>query len=374
MNQFLNLKHHFGWIIVLSLTLALLLLLALASTVDTARAEGPSGPTVHAVLFHSELCGHCKTVLTQVFPPLQQKYGARLDIRLVETTPPPERAVLRKVALAMGVASDQIGVPFLVIGDRYLLGADQIAHDLPGLIDQGLAAGGVAFPATPGLEPAAEWPRFGSADTSPSGSPSQGGAGGGNAAVASAAPWSDGFTLAVVIMLGMVAALVYVGWLTARGVRVGLSGTTTLGWALPVVALIGLAVAGYLAYVETRAVAAICGPVGDCNAVQSSPYAKLFGVPVGVIGMLGYVGILLGWLIDRRAQGGLARLAALAVFGMALFGVLFSLYLTYLEPFVIGAVCIWCLSSAVLITLVMLLSARPALIALAQPVEEPAPA
>ena len=58
-------------------------------------------------------------------------------------------------------------------------------------------------------------------------------------------------------------------------------------------AFIGLAVAGYLTYVETQAVAAVCGPVGDCNAVQTSSYSKLFGlIPVGLIGMAGYVAIL----------------------------------------------------------------------------------
>ena len=57
----------------------------------------------------------------------------------------------------------------------------------------------------------------------------------------------------------------------------------------------------------------------------------------------------------------LAGYAPRALFGVTLFGVLFSLYLTILEPFVIRAVCAWCLTSAVLVTLLMLLSLRPAL-------------
>jgi uncharacterized membrane protein len=106
----------------------------------------------------------------------------------------------------------------------------------------------------------------------------------------------------------------------------------------------------------------VCGPVGDCNTVQSSPYAKLFGIlPVGILGLLGYVGILGAWLVARYAGEDVADLARLAMFGMALFGVLFTIYLTYLELFVIHAVCIWCLSSAVLITLLMLFSLGPAL-------------
>jgi uncharacterized membrane protein len=114
--------------------------------------------------------------------------------------------------------------------------------------------------------------------------------------------------------------------------------------------------------VETQAVSAVCGPVGDCNAVQSSPYARLFGVlPVGILGLAGYLGILLAWSWRRLRPTGLSRRAPAAIFAMALFGTLFSVYLTYLEPFVIRAVCIWCLTSAVLITLLLLVSVRPAM-------------
>ena len=136
-------------------------------------------------------------------------------------------------------------------------------------------------------------------------------------------------------------------------------------------ALAGLAVAGYLTYVETQLVQAVCGPVGDCNAVQSSSYARLFGVlPVGVLGAAGYVGILAAWLLNRLGRGRLAAKAPVAVLVMTLFGVIFSIYLTYLELFVIRAVCIWCLTSAVIITLLMLLSLKPELQAFAPDDEE----
>jgi uncharacterized membrane protein len=55
-------------------------------------------------------------------------------------------------------------------------------------------------------------------------------------------------------------------------------------WPIPVLCLIGLGLAGYLTYVETTQVQAVCGPVGDCNTVQQSEYARLFGVlPIGII-------------------------------------------------------------------------------------------
>jgi uncharacterized membrane protein len=126
-------------------------------------------------------------------------------------------------------------------------------------------------------------------------------------------------------------------------------------------------VAGYLAYVETTQVKAVCGPVGDCNTVQQSEYARLFGIlPIGVMGLAGYVGILAAWLVARFVKTNLADLASLALFGMTAFGTLFSIYLTFLEPFVIGATCAWCLTSAILMTVLMLLSAGQARAAFAK--------
>ena len=135
------------------------------------------------------------------------------------------------------------------------------------------------------------------------------------------------------------------------------------GWldiAIPVLAIIGLGASIYLTYVEVTHTRALCGPVGDCNTVQSSPYAKLFGIlPIGLLGAIGYIAILITWLWRRFRTNSLSKIAGPVMFAMALFGTLFSIYLTYLELFVIHAVCIWCLSSASIITALMLLSLPP---------------
>jgi uncharacterized membrane protein len=271
-------------------------------------------------------------------------------------------------------------VPFLVIGDRALIGSGQIPAELPGLIEQHLSAGGVAMPDLPGLSglsPAATpIPAAQPTETSlpatatpapvarliadlPANPPP--------AEPSTVQPTPNGFGLAIGIMVGMVVALAYTGVVTLQGLNNPPSRPAAV-WSdrvIPLLAIIGLGVAAYLAYVETQAIAAVCGPVGDCNAVQSSPYAKLFGVlPVGVLGAAGYIAILAVWLWGRFGSGRLADYAPPAIYGMALFGVLFSLYLTYLEPFVIGAVCIWCLTSAVIITLLMLLALKPAMLAI----------
>lgn len=169
---------------------------------------------------------------------------------------------------------------------------------------------------------------------------------------------SNGFTLAIIVLILMILSVIYslirVFWNDNEE-----NATDPLpNWrknAMMILFILGMIVALYLSYVETQSVKAVCGPVGDCNAVQSSKYARLFGfIPIGVLGFGGYVMMLIAWLLGNSHWNQIANLARLAFFGMALFGVIFSIYLTYLEPFVIKAVCMWCLSSAVIMTLILL--------------------
>jgi uncharacterized membrane protein len=334
-------------------------------------------PTVQAVMFWMEGCGHCVWVKTNVLPPLEAKYGDRWQLELIEIRGAEDFDRLLALATAIGVPRQHIGVPLLLIGDDVLVGSMQIPTELPGLIEQHLAAGGVAFPTYPGL---AEWLPLDEA--CPPAAPCPGVAqllppvysvaeaqeadaltrslteGVEPAAVAATetAVAHDGFTLAVIILVGMVLALAYTAVRLSRA-KQARDTDQPPAWpqaALPLLGVIGLGVAAYLAYVETQSVAAICGPIGDCNVVQTSEYAYLFGIPIGVLGVLGYLAILAAWSWSRWWGD---KRAALALLAMTAFGVIFSIYLTYLEPFVIGAVCAWCLTSSVVMTLLMLLSA-----------------
>ena len=120
--------------------------------------------------------------------------------------------------------------------------------------------------------------------------------------------------------------------------------------AILILSLIGVAVAGYLTYVHYEGLKVLCLSSGGCETVQASRYAKLDGVPVALLGLLGYIGIL-GSLAVRGEMG---RIAAFAI---ALIGFGFSMYLTYRELFTIKAICQWCVSSAVIMTVLAILTA-----------------
>jgi uncharacterized membrane protein len=102
------------------------------------------------------------------------------------------------------------------------------------------------------------------------------------------------------------------------------------------VALAGIGVAGYLTYVHYRPAALLCTAGGGCETVQESDYAELLGIPVALLGLLGYVAVLalVAW------DSALARTLAAAI---ALTAVGFVVYLIVLQAFVIDAWCVWCL-------------------------------
>jgi uncharacterized membrane protein len=113
-------------------------------------------------------------------------------------------------------------------------------------------------------------------------------------------------------------------------------------------ALAGVGIAGYLTYVHYAGLHPICGVSTGCETVQTSAYASLFGIPVALIGLITYVLILL--TLRLPAERGL-----LSGYVLTLIGFGFSVYLTYREVFTIHAICSWCVSSAIVFTLLAIL-------------------
>ncbi|HUG47425.1 MAG TPA: vitamin K epoxide reductase family protein [Candidatus Limnocylindria bacterium] len=121
----------------------------------------------------------------------------------------------------------------------------------------------------------------------------------------------------------------------------------------------GLLISLYLTVVKLSGGVPLCGPLVGCDTVNTSVYSEFMGVPVAIFGALGSAGVLLGALVWWRS-GRRAGLLAAYLIGLASLPVL--AYLTYLEIFVIGAICAWCVAYAVTVVaawLVKIVMLRP---------------
>ena len=115
------------------------------------------------------------------------------------------------------------------------------------------------------------------------------------------------------------------------------------------VAVIGLGIAGYLTAVHYGGGEPVCAIAHGCAVVQSSEYAELAGVPVALLGLIGYAAILVTLLRDDHAARSATALLSFTGAG-------FSAWLTYVEVARLDAICIWCVGSAVCMLLLSVLS------------------
>ena len=115
------------------------------------------------------------------------------------------------------------------------------------------------------------------------------------------------------------------------------------------VALAGLGIAGYLTAVHYAGGTPACAIAHGCATVQQSRYAELAGVPVALLGLLGYAGVLASLARDGEGARTVTAFLSLAGFG-------FSGWLTYVEVARLDAICSWCVASAVCMTLLAVLS------------------
>jgi uncharacterized membrane protein/thiol-disulfide isomerase/thioredoxin len=366
------------------------------------------GPVVKVVLFYSPTCPHCHHVISDVLVPMVNDYGDQLQIVGIDTSQADGAQVYQAAIERYQIPPERRGVPTLVVGDVVLVGGLEIPEHFPALFEEGLATGGIDWPDIPGLTemlseaetkpgPAStplttDTPVSTSTIVSPATttlvpSPSAvpqvtttltpcptaipapailtvGEDEIPSGEVAEPAPDPVGFTLAGVVLAGMAVTFSY-ATLRVTMARQRLCQfnrnpvTRAKTRAIPFLVVLGLGVAAYLAYVEVSRVEAVCGPVGECNIVQGSAYAVVLGVPVAVWGVLNYLAVGVLWAGQRHLPGRRANLLVLGLLGLTLFGTLFSIYLTCLELFVIRAICAWCLSSAVITTIVMLLVLVP---------------
>lgn len=127
--------------------------------------------------------------------------------------------------------------------------------------------------------------------------------------------------------------------------------------ALLTLTALGLGIAAYLTYVALWEDGnAFCTGIGDCRRVQQSDYARVGGAPVAALGLAMYVGLLAMLSLRRWRPSVLPRQLAVWTIALALGGVIYSAYLTWLELAVIHAICAWCIASATVVSAIFALS------------------
>jgi uncharacterized membrane protein len=364
----------------------LLLLSICTAAFFNIKGVSAQASVVRAVLFFSPRCGHCHKVMTEDLPPLIERFGDQLIIIEINIQTEKGGELFIKAVEYFDIPLRSAGVPFLVVEEVGLMGSAEIPERFPAIVEVGLASGGIDWPQIPGLmnylleesliESAGEGPKE-TADVLP---PQEEGVNE-NAPNETPQPQDEAYkenqsttslndienepitikqrflqdvvgnTASVLVLIVMVTVVLWVVMIvTGRWKR---KTACPIGVIIFLV-VIGIAVSAYMSFVELTHETAVCGPVGDCNTVQQSEYAYLFGIiPVGVLGVVGYGFVFITWSVLRWGPEKMHRTASIILFCMTFGGTLFSIYLTYLEPFVIGASCAWCLTSAIVMTALM---------------------
>ncbi len=123
--------------------------------------------------------------------------------------------------------------------------------------------------------------------------------------------------------------------------------------AITVLSILGIVVSGYLTYIHYSGEPIFCGGTNSCELVNTSRYAFIGSIPVSALGLLAYIAILILSFIKSNAD---RQWPAMLIFGLALIGVMFQLYLSYIELFVLHAICYWCVSSQIIILVIFILA------------------
>lgn len=313
--------------------LALTGILCLALLTRPHPVQADTG-VVNTILFYDPAQTASQQVFAEVLPPILEQQGNHLLLYTVDVSREEGKNLFQSAAAAFQFAGTDEKLPLLIIGDTVLSGKAAIESDFSALVTRLPTAG---WPAIPGLDRALQASGIlqGPQD-----------------------PWQKflndqpGNSLALLVLAGLAISMVYSILAIFRIVRDAFSALPW--WILPILLLAGVFISSYLSYTEITQSKVSCGGISNCQAVQDSPYSHLLGIiPVGVFGLLGNLLIGSAWLVSRFASGRIRSLSIIAMFGFAFFGASYSMYLTFLEPFVIGATCLWCLGSAVVMSLIL---------------------
>jgi uncharacterized membrane protein len=130
--------------------------------------------------------------------------------------------------------------------------------------------------------------------------------------------------------------------------------TRRMGVAL--LSLVGIFVAAYLYLYKIGKIGSVMCGTGGCETVQLSRWSSFLGVDVALIGIIGYAGLFALALVSLQPRLAHDHRPARLLAALSGIGAIFAIYLTWLELFVIHAICRWCVASAVIITAIFVLS------------------
>ena len=118
---------------------------------SVARAQ-EGDAVVHAVVLLPTDCADCQTFVEEVLPPVQAQFGPQLDVLTVDSTTTEGEAVIQALQDKMGSVGAVESNPVLVVGDQTMDGLGVISARFVAVVEEGLAAGGVDWPALDGLD------------------------------------------------------------------------------------------------------------------------------------------------------------------------------------------------------------------------------
>jgi uncharacterized membrane protein len=120
-------------------------------------------------------------------------------------------------------------------------------------------------------------------------------------------------------------------------------------------AVLGLLVSIYMTVYKLTSNDSMCLGSGDCSTVNASSYSEVNGIPVAVFGVIGYAAILTVLYLEKRNRF-FKQNGTLLIFGMALTGFLFTLWLIYVEFAILKALCPFCVTSQTAMTLIFIIA------------------
>lgn len=340
------------------------LLLLFLSVTAISRAEKP---LVRAVLFYSPMCPHCTKVKKDDLPkwfgeglekvptyyaespqkyapvmvPVELKKGRDFELLMINTYTQRGDSIWKAYLNARNIPEPIRRIPFMVIGDRYLKGANDIPRFFPKYVEEARLAGGQ------------DWPDRAEVKEVLMQVASYNEAAGGILESPPKPDFTFYFTsqpvLAVLsssVLLWMLIQLIGSFQATGRLQQLEIRRKDT--GRLYAILAAGLAISGYLSFAHLTDTSVACGDISNCDLVSKSEYGSLFGIiPVAYIGFAGY--LLMIWLLWSGRQK-LRGQKVQWLFISALGALIFSIYLIAVSIFVIQATCLWCLGSALVVS------------------------